>query len=56
MAQTGLAPEKSRGTDGDGLRSQGTALLREVEPVPAVGKEGWQCLSGPDPLPEQMPM
>lgn len=50
MAQIGLAPEKSRGTDGAGLRSQGIALLREVELVPVAGGGGWQCLPGWDPL------
>lgn len=28
MAQKGLAPEKSRGTDGEGLRCQDNALWR----------------------------
>lgn len=55
VAQTGLAPEKSRGTDGTGLRSQGIAPLGEVELVPSAGRGGWQCLSGPDPLPQQLP-
>ena len=53
MAQTGLAPEKSRGTDGARLSSQGTAPLGEVELVPSAGR-GWQCLSGLDPLPQQL--
>lgn len=44
VAQTGLAPEKSKGTDGAGLRSQGPALLREVELVPSAGKAGSVCL------------
>lgn len=44
MAQTGLAPEKSKGTDGAGLRNQGTALLGEVELVPSAGKAGSVCL------------
>lgn len=55
MAQTGLAPEKSRGTDGTGPRSQGIAPLGEVELVPSAGSGGWQCLSGLDPLPQQLP-
>lgn len=55
VAQIGLAPEKARGTDGAGLRSQGVALLREVELVPTAGRGGWQCLSGRDPLPQQLP-
>lgn len=38
MAQTGLAPEKSRGTDGAGPRSQGIAPLGEVELVPSAGR------------------
>lgn len=40
VAQIGLAPEKSKGTAGAGLRSQGPALLREVELVPSAGKAG----------------
>lgn len=44
-------PERSRGTDGAGLRSQGLAPLGEVELVPLVGRGGRQCLSGPDSLP-----
>lgn len=55
VAQIGLAPEKSRGTDGAGLRSQGIALLREVELVPTAGRGSWQCLSGWDPLLQQLP-
>lgn len=55
MAQTGLAPEKSRGTDGTGPRSQGIAPLGEVELVPSAGRGGWQCLSGLDPLLQQLP-
>lgn len=46
-------PLRVQGTDGAGLRSQGPALLREVELVPSAG--GWQCLSGLAPLPEQLP-
>lgn len=40
VAQIGLAPEESKGTDGAGLRRQGTALLGEVELVPSAGKAG----------------
>lgn len=40
VARIGLAPEKSEGTDGAGPRSQGPALLGEVEPVPRLGKAG----------------
>lgn len=55
VAQTGLVPEKSRGTGGTGLRSQDIAPLGEVELVPSAGTGGWQCLSGLDPLPQQLP-
>lgn len=51
VAQAGLAPEKSRGTDGAGPGSRVIALLREVELVPTARRRGWQCLSGLDPLP-----
>lgn len=44
VAQTGLAPEKFRGIDGAGLRSQSIAPLGEVELVPSAGRGGWQCL------------
>lgn len=38
VARPGLAPEKCRGTDGAGLRSQGIAWLGEVELVPTAGR------------------
>lgn len=54
MAQIGLAPEKWRGTDGAGLRSQDVDPLGEVELVPAAGMR--LAVSGLDPLPQQVPM
>ena len=43
------------GTDGAGPRSQGIAPRGEVELVPTAGRGGWQRLSGPDLLPQQLP-
>lgn len=52
-AQNGQAGE-DKGIDGTGLRTQGLALLGEVELVPNA-RRGWQCLSGLNSLPRQFP-